>query len=114
MNSEDRLPNFIYINTEIGLKFLNNNKKLYLKILNSFLDRYEYLKIDTLDSEELKDVVHSIKGLSATLGMETLNRLTMSTLTESSIEELKINLFLVIEELKFKLKENNKNKSVMV
>ncbi|HIC78035.1 MAG TPA: hypothetical protein EYP02_02520 [Sulfurovum sp.] len=100
MNSDDVLPNFKHINTDIGLKFLNSNRKLYLKILNSFLDRYENLDIDTLDSDELNDVIHAIKGLSATLGMEELNRLSMSELTKESIEGLKESLFLVIDELR--------------
>lgn len=105
MDSEDILPSFIYINTEIGLKFLNNNKKLYLKILNSFLDRYEHLEIDVLDSEELHDVIHSIKGLSATLGMERLNSLSQSDLTPDIISELELTLSLVIDELKNNLQK---------
>ena len=104
MNQEYMLPNFKHINTEIGLKFLNSNKTLYLKILNSFLDRYEHLDIDTLNSDELKDVIHAIKGLSGTLGMERLNRLSMTTLTKESIVELKESLSLVIGELQLEFR----------
>ena len=103
MYGENVLPKFKHINSEIGLKFLNSNQKLYLKILNSFLERYEHLDIVALKSQELKDVVHAIKGLSATLGMEQLHSLTMSELTTDSKEELKESLALVITELKSEL-----------
>ncbi len=104
MYTEDVLPKFKHINSHIGLKFLNSNQKLYLKILNSFLDRYEYLDIITLEPQELKDVVHAIKGLSATLGMEQLHSVTMSELTNESKEELNKSLMVVITELKSELR----------
>jgi HPt (histidine-containing phosphotransfer) domain-containing protein len=103
MYSEDVLPNFKYINSDIGLKFLNFNQKLYIKILNSFLERYEHLDILALESEELNDVIHTIKGLSATLGMEQLYGLTILELTNDLREELKESLALVITELKSEL-----------
>jgi len=103
MFDENIIPKFEHINIEIGLKFLNNNKKLYLKILNSFLDRYKDVDVESLTGDELKDVIHSIKGLSATLGMEKLNRLSMSDLTKEVISELSENLSLVLDELKDKL-----------
>jgi HPt (histidine-containing phosphotransfer) domain-containing protein len=104
MYSEDVLPKFKHINSDIGLKFLNYNQKLYLKILNSFLERYEYLDIISLESSELDDVLHTIKGLSATLGMEQLHSLTMRELTNDSKEKLQENLTLVIAELKNELR----------
>jgi HPt (histidine-containing phosphotransfer) domain-containing protein len=103
MYSEDVLPKFKYINSDIGLKFLNFNQKLYIKILNSFLERYEHLDILALESEELNDVIHTIKGLSATLGMEQLYGLTILELTNDLREELKESLALVITELKSEL-----------
>ena len=103
MKLVEKIPNFEHINKEIGLKFLNSNEKLYLKILNSFLNRYENIKISSLNSDERKDVIHTIKGLSATLGMEKLNRLCIAELTEQTIIELEENLLLVIDELKREL-----------
>jgi len=100
MCSEDVLPKFKHINSDIGLKFLNSNQKLYLKILNSFLVRYEHLDIISLEDTELKDALHAIKGLSATLGMEQLHALTILELTNDSKEKLKESLALVIAELK--------------
>ena len=104
MKSVDGIPNFEHINKEVGLKFLNANVGLYLKILNSFLTRYEHINIASLNPDELKDVVHTVKGLSATLGMEKLNRLCMADLTEESVIELEKNLSLVIDELKRELR----------
>ena len=106
MCSEDMLPKFKHINSDIGLKFLNSNQKLYLKILNSFLERYEHLDIILLEGTELNDVLHTIKGLSATLGMEQLHTLTMSELTNDLKEKLKESLALVITELKSELRTN--------
>ncbi len=104
MCSEDVIPKFKHINSDIGLKFLNSNQKLYLKILNSFLDRYEHIDIISLENIELKDAIHAIKGLSATLGMEQLHTLTLSELTNDSKEKLKESLALVIAELRSELR----------
>jgi HPt (histidine-containing phosphotransfer) domain-containing protein len=61
-----------FINTTIGLKYLNNNKTLYLKILENFTKRYESVNFYELNEEELKRTIHTIKGLTSTLGMEPL------------------------------------------
>jgi len=49
MDEEIQLPNSSYIDTNLGLKYLNANKKLYLKILNSFLTRYENFDINNIE-----------------------------------------------------------------
>lgn len=61
-----------FINTTLGLKYLNNNKTLYLKILDNFTKRYESVNFYELKEEELKRTIHTIKGLTSTLGMEPL------------------------------------------
>jgi len=71
-NLEIKLPQSSNINTTIGLKHLNNNSSLYLKILNSFKQRYTNINIQTLNPEERERTLHTIKGLTATLGMESL------------------------------------------
>jgi len=101
-----KLPYFQYIDTNIGLKYLNNNKKLYLKILNNFLNRYRDLKIETLNSSELKDIIHSIKGLSSTLGMKNLSHLATAIHNNNKMDRLpkfSKELSLVIDELKIEL-----------
>jgi HPt (histidine-containing phosphotransfer) domain-containing protein len=72
--SNDPLPSFNYIDTSIGLKYLNGNKILYLKILNNFLLRYKDTKQLSMDEISLKNTIHTIKGLSATLGMTNLTK----------------------------------------
>jgi len=70
------VPNFINIDTEVGLSHLNNNKKLYLEILNNFYKNYKDLKLDELDNKEFKRTLHTIKGLSANIGAMELNKIT--------------------------------------
>lgn len=73
MPSNTQLPNSPEINIEIGLKYLNNNEALYVKVLTSFLTRYKDLNIKSLEEEALRSTLHTIKGLAATLGMESLS-----------------------------------------
>jgi len=86
-----KLLNASYINTQIGLKHFNNNKNLYIKILNSFNQRYENLNLYDLKEEELERTLHTMRGLSATLGMEILAT-HLEELAEK-LEEKKINIF---------------------
>jgi PleD family two-component response regulator len=73
---ETQLPIFKHIDTSIGLKYLNNNYDLYLKVLDNFLERYRRVQLSTLENGALHDVIHAIKGLSSTLGMYTLEKIT--------------------------------------
>jgi HPt (histidine-containing phosphotransfer) domain-containing protein len=108
--SNTAIPYFQYIDTNIGLRYLNNNRELYLKILNNFLNRYKDLKIEILEDGELKDTIHSIKGLSSTLGMTRLSQLATSIHETKNMEKLdnfsKI-LSLTINELKVELESQN-------
>lgn len=70
------LPLFEHINSDIGLKYLNGNIQLYLKILNNFLNKYKNIELSSLNMEELHQTIHSIKGLSSTLGMTLLEKVT--------------------------------------
>jgi len=101
--SDLKLPSSPYINTDIGLKYLNNNKKLYHKVLNNFLLRYETLDIEILNEEEFKSTMHTLKGLSATLGMESLTDLAQTLYTsqcEEKCNEFSLLLKLIIADLK--------------
>lgn len=88
MNQEIVLPNSQYIDTNLGLKYLNGNKKLYLKILNSFLVRYKDFDIKSLKDNEFKNEMHTLKGLSSTLGMESLSSLAQTLHTKRTKELL--------------------------
>ena len=67
-----KLINSPLINTDIGLNYFNKNKTLYLKILHSFTQRYENLNVQNIEKEELERTLHTIKGLTLTLGMEPI------------------------------------------
>jgi len=105
-----------YIDTKLGLKYLNNNKNLYLKILKNFVNRYKDLEIELLDDEKLKDTLHTIKGLSATLGMTELSQLATTIYKMQNRDKLsnfsKI-LQLIINELQTKLKDD-KQKTILI
>ncbi|NPA61862.1 MAG: Hpt domain-containing protein [Epsilonproteobacteria bacterium] len=104
------LPCFKYIDTDIGLKYLNNNRELYLKILRNFLNRYSDLDLKLLEDGELKDAIHSIKGLSSTLGMVTLSRVATTihdTKDMGMLPEFRDILSLTIDELRFHLEESS-------
>ncbi len=110
------LPYFKNIDTDIGLKYLNHNKKLYLKILNNFLNRYRDLKIDRLKDSEQKDTIHSIKGLSSTLGMINLSKITTAIHNSKNIESFKEfskELSIVINELILAFEESE-NRTVLL
>lgn len=79
------------INTDIGLQYFNHNKTLYLKILNSFTQRYEDLDLKILEEEELSRTLHTIKGLTLTLGMETISKNVKEL--EEGIDEIKLQKF---------------------
>lgn len=117
MSNEINLPYFQHINTTLGLKYLNGNKKLYIKILNNFLNRYKNLKIETLNDEEFKDTIHTIKGLSSTLGMVSLSNLAKiihkRTNREKMVEFSK-SLALVIDELQTELKDEKRETILIV
>jgi HPt (histidine-containing phosphotransfer) domain-containing protein len=117
MNNNINLPYFQHIDTTLGLKYLNGNKKLYLKILNNFLDRYKNLRIEELNSEELKDTIHTIKGLSSTLGMVSLSSLAKiihNTSNREKLFEFSKNLVLVIDELQTELKDNKRETILII
>ena len=116
---ETQLPLFKHIDTTIGLRYLNNNHDLYLKVLHNFLERYKTLKLTTLENRELKDVIHAIKGLSSTLGMWSLERITTKLHGEDNrniklIKECSNELQKVIKELDKQLAINKNRISTIL
>jgi len=113
-----KLPWFKTIDTNLGLNYLNGNRELYLKILNNFLNRYGDLNIEHLNEEELNNLLHSIKGLSATLGMVGLSKVievVYDAPNKQNLLDLEIELTKVLDELKSSdLIPNSKQKRVVV
>jgi CheY-like chemotaxis protein len=101
------IPNFKTIDTKIGLSYLNNNKKLYIKILNDFVADYKSIDCEKLNFDEFKRVIHTIKGLSASFGAVLLNDISKKidkTEDKSMLPQLQEELKNVISEIEKKLK----------
>ncbi len=111
-NQDDiNIPNFVNIDTKDGLFHMNNNKKLYLKILNNFYINNKELKLENLDDKELEIVVHSIKGISANIGATSLTKIAKeleNTLNKDLFSVFYHELNIVLEELKDIKMPNNK------
>jgi CheY-like chemotaxis protein len=98
-----KIPEFRYIDAEVGLKHMAYNKKLYLKVLNDFYKSYHNTKLEKLDAQTLKRTTHTIKGLSANIGAIDLHKITKK-LDESGDKGLFVEFYkeldLVMQELK--------------
>ncbi len=106
------IPNFKTIDTKLGLNYLNNNKKLYIKILKDFVTDYKNINCEKLNDDEFKRVIHTIKGLSASFGAVLLNDISSKidkTEDKSLLPQLKEELQNVINEI-----ENNIKKDILV
>ena len=116
---ENQLPLFKHIDTTIGLKYLNGNHNLYLKVLHNFQERYKNLQVNILEDSALKDVIHAIKGLSSTLGMTSIERITKQLQQQSNLNRVLIQNFSnelrkVINELEERLPVNKSNISTIL
>jgi HPt (histidine-containing phosphotransfer) domain-containing protein len=109
MINKKELLDFKYIDTKLGLQYLNGNEELYFKILKNFVNRYKDLKIELLDDDKLNSTIHTIKGLSATLGMTELTQIATTineTNKQNKLPEFSKNLKFILEELQAKLKDD--------
>jgi len=109
MINKKEFLDFKYIDTKLGLQYLNGNKELYFKILKNFVNRYKDLKIELLDDDKLNSTIHTIKGLSATLGMTELTQIATTineTNKQNKLPEFSKNLKFILEELQAKLKDD--------
>lgn len=96
-----KIPNFKNIDKSIGLNYLSNNEELYLKILKSFYNDYKDFKIEKKDEDSLIKI-HTLKGLSATIGAVELNHVVIQlhdTHDITLISEVESKLKIVIDEL---------------
>jgi len=101
---------FDTIDTNIGLSHMGGNEKLYLKILNDFVSNYENLNLEILNDEEFTRTIHTLKGLSANIGANTVNQIALEiehTKDKTLLPKLYEELNKVISELKEKLNTTN-------
>lgn len=97
------IPEFVHIEKAVGLAYMEDNKKLYLKILNDFYTNYKGLKLEELDDKKLQLVAHTLKGLSANIGATALSKIAKEleeTLNKELFNEFYRQLSHVLDELK--------------
>jgi PAS domain S-box-containing protein len=70
------LPEIKNLDTQDGLRRFAGETKLYLEILKSFMQKYEDLDLKALANDELSAKLHSIAGLSGTLGAQEIYKTT--------------------------------------
>ncbi len=66
--------NFQLIDVAIGLRHLSGNEELYAKILQSFIEEFKGVELDFKDYDRAARVIHTLKGLSANIGAQTLHQ----------------------------------------
>ncbi|MEA2028110.1 MAG: response regulator, partial [Campylobacterota bacterium] len=105
--SEDTLiPTLEHIDTDQGLNYLVGNTKLYLKLLHNFLNDHRDFNIQDLNQTMLERKLHTLKGLSASIGAVSLHKAIKKL--EATQEPFYINAFSqelqkVVDELHRKL-----------
>jgi|GEM_PF-1944698 len=70
---EISIPDFVTIYKNIGLSHMSGDKELYIKVLKRFRDNYSGLKLDKMSRDEYDRTIHTIIGLSETIGAIELN-----------------------------------------
>jgi len=66
--------NSAVLDREVGLKYVDSNVTLYHKLLNDFKEKYNnvFSTYDTFSEDEKRRMIHTFKGMSATLGANQL------------------------------------------
>ncbi|MEA3522228.1 MAG: response regulator [Campylobacterota bacterium] len=99
------LPHFTTLDTDVGLKHLGNNTKLYIKLLHDFASDYKELDLESLDDASFKRMTHTIKGLSANIGATSLHVIAKK-LDESQDKTLLSNFYKELEDTINDIKEH--------
>jgi len=104
-NSKSSIPNFVNLDTNYGLKLVMGMEDTYIRIIKGLLN-YKNINYETLDEEEFKRTMHSIKGLSASAGALEISK--MAEEIEKSLNKELLPLFIsklntVIDEIEKKL-----------
>ena len=86
----DNLPDFKTVNKEYGLNLVLNIESAYKKILLGLV-KYKNLDFKSLNDEELKRTIHSLKGLCGSAGALDVAELAKDI--EKSFDEEKLELF---------------------
>jgi len=99
----DEIPPFKNLNTALALENLADNKTLYLEILQDFYKQYKDFTLKSLSQEQLTMQMHTLKGLSASIGAQAIFNLTKElelSKDESLYKALTLELHNLLDELK--------------
>ncbi len=103
IDEDIEIPKLKTIDTDLGLGYLNENKKLYLKVLNNFKNKYNGIIFETLDENEFTLEVHSLSGLSETIGASFLHYLSKGlkkSQDKKQLLKMQVELDKVLDELR--------------
>ncbi|NLU34072.1 MAG: transporter substrate-binding domain-containing protein [Wolinella succinogenes] len=81
------LPTLVHTDTLKGIAHLAGDEALYRKLLRDFIEHYENLEIEPASQEGAR-ILHTLKGLSANLGMDELSRLAKECEENPSLTSL--------------------------
>ena len=90
--SENLIPDFETIDKTLGLLHMGGSEKLYMKVLNNFVEDYKDFNINNVEVDEFKRATHTLKGLSANIGAVALNVL-VSEIDETGDKSLLLKLY---------------------
>jgi signal transduction histidine kinase/CheY-like chemotaxis protein len=68
-------PTLETLNVHLGLSYMNKNEKLYAKIIEQFYEKYHDLNFKLLEEDNFEITLHTIKGLSKSIGAMKLHHL---------------------------------------
>ena len=86
-NSFSKWDSFQFLNFDSALNKLNNDEKLYTKILKDFKKKYQNVKFENLNDEEYRITIHTLKGLAGNIGADNLQEL-LSIIEENNDKEI--------------------------
>ncbi|MGL1890950.1 MAG: response regulator [Spirochaetaceae bacterium] len=91
VESELNIPTIKGINTNLGLKNVNGNKKLYLNIIKKFREEYSNILSEIEDAVKVENfelavrLAHTVKGVAGNIGASELQK--KAEVVESTIKE---------------------------
>jgi len=103
----EELPSFETIDADYALSLFLYNTNAFTKLLQGF-KKYKNFDFESLNTEEYTRAMHSLKGVSASLGADRLNQLAYEmekTASKENLQELIAEIYLIIDEIERKLPE---------
>jgi two-component system sensor histidine kinase/response regulator len=102
-NLDSKTSSFQNIDKEKGIYYIGGDEKLYMKVLDKFYNDYIDMEFEKLSKDELKITVHTLKGLSLSIGANNLYekvKVLNETLDNKAIPAVNDELKEVLDEIK--------------